>query len=152
MHFHQWHDYGVIHKTTIISNAKLDFTIATDSSRRLKQIYHLYTSELRSKRYAQDKTSCGPSGTHTRPRGDTLPHRMPRVCDTSSSKETHHRPIRSRCADPRANIPHENELETPHTYPYTPWGSPSTHPDERRCKLSRKGFDRTPNSAEPFVT
>ena len=47
--------------------------------------------------------------------------------------------------------PHGNKLETPHTYPYTHEGPPSSHPDERRCKQNWHGFGRTPSSGEPSV-
>jgi hypothetical protein len=35
------------------------------------------------------KTLCGPGGTHTRPCGDVLAHRMPCVHDSSSIQEKH---------------------------------------------------------------
>jgi hypothetical protein len=63
----------------------------TGSSRWSKRIYHLYTSELKWKRCAQDKIKLyhRPGGTHTRPRGDVLAHRRPHVHDTSSIQEKH---------------------------------------------------------------
>jgi hypothetical protein len=76
-------------------------------------------------------------------RCDALPHRIPGVCDTSSIQENtpslNQEPVRGSKGPP----PHENELETSHTYPYTPWGSPCSHPDERRCRWNRLGFKRT---------
>jgi hypothetical protein len=76
-----------------LSNAKFDCTIVTGSSRRTKRIYHMYTSELGWKRYAQDKitplTSRGPSGIHIRPHGDTLPLWMPCVHYISSIQKKH---------------------------------------------------------------
>jgi hypothetical protein len=103
----------------IISNAKLDCNIATGSSRRSKWRYHFHTSEFDWERCAQDKTtpliSCGPSGSHTRPRGGVLPHRIPYVHDTSSIQvkqpSTNQTPPRVQHKDPLATS-YPNRLKT----------------------------------------
>jgi hypothetical protein len=97
------------------------------------------------------KTSCGPGGTYSRPRGDVLPHRSPCVHDTSfiqgNTLSTNQKPVRGS----KGPLPHRNGLKTPHTSPYIPWDPPSSHLDEKQRKRNRLGFGRPPGSPDPKV-
>jgi hypothetical protein len=78
------------------------------------------------------RTSCGPSGTHTRPRGDVLPHRGPCVHDTSSIRRSTLSTNQEQARGSKGPQPRDNGLETPQTPPYPPWDPPGSHLDANR--------------------
>jgi hypothetical protein len=99
------------------------------------------------------RTSCGSSGTHIRPRGDMLAHRMPCVHDTSSIPEKHflmnHTPP---CVQHKNSRAH-NPSKPPPTDPYIgnrPWDPPSSHPDERRRERRQPWIGRPTGRPTPL--
>jgi hypothetical protein len=141
-----------------LSNAKFDCTIVTGSSRRTKRIYHMYTSELGWKRYAQDKitplTSRGPSGIHIRPHGDTLPLWMPCVHYISSIQKKHsltnqtmprvqHKDLwaHNLCKPPQNNVYTWNRQNGPHV----------SLPEKAQRERRPNWFGRTLGSTEPTL-
>jgi hypothetical protein len=100
------------------------------------------------------RTSSGSSGTHIRPRGDVLAHRMPCVHDTSSILEKH---LLMNQTSPR--VLHKDSRahklsKPPPTDPYIgnrPWDPPSSHPHERWCIQSRPRIGRPHRSVEPTL-
>jgi hypothetical protein len=97
------------------------------------------------------KASCGPGGTHTRPRGDVLPHRRPRGHDTSpiqrSTLSTNQEQAR-RCKGPQ---PRDNGLETMQTPPYPPWDPLGSHLDENQRDRGHPRIGRSPRSSAPIL-
>jgi hypothetical protein len=95
------------------------------------------------------RTSCGPSGTHSRSRGDALAHRMPCGHDTSSiqrsTPSTNQEPVHGS----KGPLPHRNELETPQTPPNRPWDPPGSHLDENRLERSCLDVGRSPIRLNP---
>jgi hypothetical protein len=88
--------------------------------------------------------------THTRPRGDVLPHMSPHGHDTS--------PIQSTTStNPeqehgyKGPHPWDNWLKTTQTPPYPPWDLPSSHLDENRRDRGHLEIGWSTRSAEPTI-
>jgi hypothetical protein len=96
------------------------------------------------------KTSCGPGGTHTRPRGDVLPHRRLRGHDTSLIQRITLSTKKEQARGSKGPQPRDNGLETTQTPPYPPWDPPGSHLDENQRDRGHHGIGRPPR-AEPTL-
>jgi hypothetical protein len=96
-------------------------------------------------------TSCGPSGTHTKPRGDVLPHRCPRVHDTSSIQRSTLSTNQEQARGSKGPQPRDNGLETPQTPTYPSWDPHGSHLDENWRKQSYLGIGWSPSSSKPIL-
>jgi hypothetical protein len=97
------------------------------------------------------KTSCGPGGTHTRPRSEVLPQRRPRGHDTPPIQGSTLSTNQDQACRSKGPQPHDNRLETMQIPPYPPWDPHGSHKDENRGDRGHPGIGRSPRSAEPIL-
>jgi hypothetical protein len=80
-----------------------------------------------------------------------LPHRRPRVYDTSSIQRNTLPTNLEQARGSKGPQPRDNRQETPQTPPYPPWDPLGSHLDKNRREQSCLGVDRSPSSAKPIL-
>jgi hypothetical protein len=140
----QWHRYGII-----INNLKCQIDLHHCDGLVETIEMDISFAYIRARMRYMHKTSCGPSGTHTRPHGDVLPHRRPRGHDTSPIKRSILSTNQEQAHGSKGPQPRDNGLETKQTPPYPPWDPPGSHLDENRHDRGHPEISWSPRSVEP---